>query len=809
METAIGDSQQYQVLSFEETDDLKKQLSLISSRIEATKRKLVLEIKLRDAASSLNRLHTSNNRESFDGGPGSPPKRHRRSVLGSRGSNSEVLSQTDNELATSTRKCDDLAQELWRLEKRAQEIQKRLLEHTAGVLQMTHKGFLKDLPPPSPDSSPEYLNGNELSPYLNGTHDFDEKSFYQTLDTMLDLKDGEKKSGSSRSTQEFEEQTQFILKTERRLEDFNKRLRDSISQANQRSKEPPAPPMGLQKDDEDPIVALQEQLNYLEKGFDIIQEDQNNALQSAKRSVYKTEERLEDLNTQIHGMITRSKQDQNMQYPLPPEMSGQNSAAQILYLEEGLDKLEQTMQHLTDVNHNFSSSSTFQEEKIGQMETVLQGLWDIMLAGEEESKQRSQTQQTSGSNESRDSRPTNATFSLPDFSAKVQALYTSATGLQEQKDILARQVQQQRTLNSKSDAEKDAQLSDLKLELNQTKESLDSKHRELQNSKDELALLAVGLDAAKKNAALQEQRGVDENKALKAEREASREAEEQLFTELQVKQDEVAKLQAELQEFKDDSGISHAEMLGKLEESEAHIQNLSSQLESQNQELNNRQASENILKQNIEEKNRELERAQQELQKLETDMVHLRTEVTFARAELEGAYGTRAQRAAEVASNPALQKELDDLNGKNASLNSELTILKEQHNNVGNGNKEMAERIQVLQRELSETIAEYEIMTKSSIEFEKEREQLENALDRLRDRCESLETELSDEKVRWLGVKSPGASGGKDGNAPGTTSTMVLKNEFKKMMRETRAENMKNLRVNKEFPIELTSLIKI
>jgi hypothetical protein len=29
-----------------------------------------------------------------------------------------------------------------------------------------------------------------------------------------------------------------------------------------------------------------------------------------------------------------------------------------------------------------------------------------------------------------------------------------------------------------------------------------------------------------------------------------------------------------------------------------------------------------------------------------------------------------------------------------------------------------------------------------------------------------------------------------------TTSTMVLKNEFKKMMRDTRAENMKILRVS-------------
>lgn len=722
--------------------------------------------------------------------------------MGSRGSNSDVLSQTDNEISISTRKCDDLAQELWRLEKRAQELQRRLLEHTAGVLQMTHKGFLKDMPPPSPDSAPDYLNGNELSPYLNGTHDFDDRSFYQTLDTMLDLKDGEKESGTSRSTQEFEQQTQFILKTERRLEDFNKRLRDSILQASQQSKEPPVPPIKLHDDNEDPVVALQEQLNYLEKGFEIIQEDQNNALQSAKRSVYKTEERLEDLNTQIHGMITRSNQDQNMQYPLPPEMSGQNSAAQILYLEEGLDKLEQTVQGLTDASRTFSSSSTAQEEKVEQMETVLLGLWDIMLAGEEESRQHSGPLQTSGSNESGESPLTNATFSLPEFSAKVQALYARATGLQEQKEILARQIQQQRTLNSKSDDEKEAQLSNLNFELSQAKQSLEVKHEELKNSKEELALLVVGLDAAKKEAALREQqKGVDENNALKAEQEARRETEEQLVAELQAKQDEVARLQADLREFKDDSGIAHAEILGKLRESEARIQNLSSQLERQSEELENCQASENILKQTVEEKNRDLEKSQQELQNLETDMVRLHTEVTIARAELDGAYGTRAQRAAEVASNPALQKELDDLNGKNASLVSELTILKAQHKDIGNGNSEMAERVQVLQRELSETIAEYEIMTKSSIEFEKEREQLENALDRLRDRCESLETELSDEKVRWLGVKSPGSSNGKDGNAPGTTSTMVLKNEFKKMMRETRAENMKNLRVTKDFPL--------
>lgn len=804
METALGDSQQYEILSFEEIDNLKKQLSFLSNRIEATKRKLVLEIKLRDAALSLDRLHSVNGRESIGGGAGTSPRKHRRSMLGSRGSNSEMLSQADHEMTTSTRKCDDLAQELWRLEKRAQEVQRRLLEHTAGILQMTHNGFPKDRSLPSPDSVPDHSNGNDISPYLNGAQDFDDRSFYQTLDAMLDIRGGERNIESSRSTQEFEQQTQFILNTERRLEDFNKRLRDSITQTNQRTKDPPVPPTRLSDNNEDPAAALQEQLNYLEKGFEMIQEDQNNALQSAKRSVYKTEERLEDLNTQIHGMIIRGNKDQNMQYPLPPEMSGHNSVAQIFYLEEGLDKLEQTLQRLNDKIDALSSKSTVHDEKAQQFETVCLGLWDIILAGEKGSGQRGQGQLTGGSNESIESQSTNSTFSLPDFSAKVQSLCTRFTELQEQKDILTTQVQQQRSLNSRSDAEKDARLADLTAELDEVKRSLEDKNGELQSSKGELAQLEVALGAARQDVAFREkQKGINES-ALVAEQNARREAEEHLFADLQTKQDEIAKLEADLQEFKDDSGITHAEMLGKLGESEAHIRSLTSQLDSHSREMENRQASENLLRESVSQKSSELEKTQKEMQNLEAEMVRLRTELTVAKAELDGAYGTRAQRAAEVASNPALQKELDDLNGKNAILASDLATLKAQHKNIGDENDAMAERIQVLRRELSETIAEYEVMTKLSIEFEKEREQLESALDRLRDRCESLETELSDEKVCWLGVKSPGSSGGKDGNAPGTTSTTILKNEFRKIMKETRAELMKNLKVSQMLFIEFS-----
>ena len=177
------------------------------------------------------------------------------------------------------------------------------------------------------------------------------------------------------------------------------------------------------------------------------------------------------------------------------------------------------------------------------------------------------------------------------------------------------------------------------------------------------------------------------------------------------------------------------------------------------------------------------------MQELEGELVRLQTELTVSRAELDGAYGTRAQRAAEVAQHPALIAEVAELKEQLASVTS-------RHDNTNNDNSDLTQRVQMLQKELSETIGEYEVMTKSSIEFEKERETLESNIDGLRDKCEALETDLSDEKVRWMGMKSPGVAGDRNSNEKGATSTAVLKNEFKKMMRETRAEHMKMLRVS-------------
>lgn len=797
METALGDSKQYEVLPFEDVDDLKQQLALLLSSIDANKRKLILESKLCDAAISLNRLHTANVRESTVGTPGNSSHRHRKSLIGSRGSHSEMISKTGDELATSTKKCEELAQEIWRLETSAQEVQRRLLEHTAGVLQITHKGFLaKEMQPSGPDHTPEYHNDQGIAPFLDGSSDFDDRSFYQVLDAMLDIEDREHKHDRNHLSKEFAQQTRTILETERRLEDLNQRLRESISETNPKFRQLQVPPARVHEADEDHVSALEEQLSFLEKGVGVMQEDQSNALHAAERMIYATQEGLKNLNAQLHGMITRSNRDHDGQYPSPPEMSGHDPEAQIHYLETGLHTVEQAMQRLTDASFALSTRSNAHEEKAEQFETTFLGLWDIITAGEEESRQNES--QRSGSNPIGPREPSTdrAGFSLQEFSANVQALYGRATGLQEQKDILARQIQQQRELNSKSEAEKDANFARLTLEVNQTRQSFEEKCEDLKNSRDEVILLMERLDNLQQEMMMQEQqRRLDESNAAEAEKQRRTEMQLQTDTQIQTKQDEVIKLQADLQTLELSLGSKNVDLLDKLEISETRIQDISSQLDTLHNMVQHHKSNEELLRQNVEQKAQEAASAQAETRSLETEVVRLRTEVTVARAELDGAYGTRAQRAAEVASNPALQRELEELTARNSMLVGELTALKAQHESGGKSGAESA-RLEILQRELTETINEYEVLTKSTLEFEKDREQLERVIDGLRDRCESLESELSEEKVQSLGAKSPGSSAGKDSVVPGMTSTTVLKNEFKKIMKETRAEHMKALRVS-------------
>ena len=599
METAMGDSQQYRVLSPEEAEDLRRELPRLENQLEATRRQLAIDSKVRDAAASVGRLDKGSRRgrESY-GQPG-----------------------IDSETAVAQQKCEELAQELWHLEKKEHDVRRRLLEHTAGILQLTHKGYLQKDPPSQPNGLDQYDDQYGLD--LLGNND--DLSFYRALDSAIDV-------GSGGGSAAFKKQTEAIQHTEQRILELNQRLRDAIDQATSGRTSIPEPPRPTM-DSNELEAGLREQVSYLEEGFAQMQSSHAEGLRSYESSHYFSEQKLEALNTQLRGIVLHSSLDSNPQFPLSPELSGRGPAEQLSFLESGLDALEQGVFRLKENHHALSSQSGSSEERANRYESLIQNLWPSISDGER--------------------------FSDEAFSSKVSSLSSKVSDLANQKDILKRQIEQQREINGKADGEKDAKLASLSTESEEAKRAADE-----------------------------------------ARTDASR--------------------------------------------------------------------------------------IKEEMQDVEGELVRLQTELTVARAELDGAYGTRAQRAAEVAQHPALLQEIADLKQK-----LESTQVK------ASETEQLQQQAQTLRKELSETIGDYETMTKASIEFERERETLENTVNGLRDQCEAFETRISEEKLSKLGIKSPGTPGDRGSGEKGATSTAVLKNEFKKMMRETRAENMQALRVRR------------
>ncbi|KAI9844120.1 MAG: hypothetical protein M1838_002316 [Thelocarpon superellum] len=770
VETALGDGQDCEVLSYEEVDEMKKELSLLNNRIEASHRKLALESKVRDAAQSLGRL----NKKGRGDGPDSP-QRHRRSFLGHRKSDSSA----EEEFLTSERKCEELAQELWRLEKRANDLQRRLLQHTAGILQMTHRGILKDdpngavQPPPLDGAAGGYPYSHaRLSPPLHDEDVFDHRSLYRNIEH------------GSMDDPQTAELTQQVGEAEQQLERANGRLRDMIVKMNPQLRSSYQAPPSQQPNGATPRPGstIRAHLAYLEESLATVDKQQSTAVVGMVQSEQSTKERVKGLNLQLRDVINQSGGSSRGPLPTPPS-SDQPLPAHLAYLKDTVAVVEQQL--------SAASQNSEHQVKADQYETVLYGLWEIILSGEEEARARKRQQRQArvmnpdprgdDSDLSPDEEPIpNEQYSLQAFSAKIQWLYARATSMREQKAILRRQIKQQRQLNSKSDAARDGRATELERELERSAQSLDESHREAMNARQELSLVMQRLETARRDWTQREKlRSEDDSNAV---------------NQLKQSQEELRRVQAALDQTRNEQG-QHG----------AKIQSLERDLQSAHQARDN----ESQLREALDDKTRQLQDTQKEMESLEGELVRLQTEVTVARAELDGAYGTRAQRAAEVAANPAMQKELEELGSRNASLAAEVAALKSAHDAVGSGSSDLQRRVQTLQQELSDTITDYEAMTKQIIEFEKERESLESTVDGLRDRCETLEAELSDERVKWMGIKSPGVDGVDVGGPPAqSTSTTVLKNEFKKMMRDTRAENVKALRAEQEERRRLESLVR-
>lgn len=793
VETAIVDSTDYEILSYEEVDELKKEYNFLSNRIDAAKRKLALESKVRDAAISLSRLYSTKK------------GKQRRSLLGGV---SDVTRHTDEELMASQRKCEELSQELWRLNNRAVEIQRRLLQHSAGILGMTHqsashKGYPRSSQVPGSPSS-QYTLVNRSVTNSSLAVEFDDRSFYRTSDKLDEFGNYDRRASADRNSRFLHLDTGAVARLHkerrdplpvsedpylvRRLEDFNNQLRDiTILLTTNQPLPPPLPVMGPMNGG----GGVQEQLSLLEQTIKYIQQNPP---------------------------------------PLPPS-PGLNIAAQ---------ELERT-------------------------DTILSTLWDMLILGEEEV--RNQKQQLVENGDSQDSEysdsedynddPRDREYSISAFSAKVQALYTRATAIRDKHSLLRLQNSQQRTrfeaevaalkekhtarednfglelstLSSQIDQlanvleqrEKDIMAADLKVknlmdELHAAQSEVGQRRSEARIAREELTAVMIQLDRQRRiDVQRQMEDSSDRGKdaaGLEEERRARFEQEEALFAQLKDKEELLMALQGELEEAREDRDIMKVELEALTSESEGRLKRLEEEVMLLKEAKRVTEEARDISQTELSVKEKQMAQMDNDMRGLEGKVAELSTEVAMLKAELDEAYGSRKQRAAETAQaraaaaaleaankgpqtvDPGLLQEVEALATKNYELAEELALLKVEKNT---GSADLEKRCKVLQAELDGMLVDFESLTKQSIENENDRIKLEAVIDGLRDRCESLETNLADQRVQWLGVRIPGpdgklSSGGRYGDGE-STSTHVLKTEFKKMMREMRSDSTKALRV--------------
>ena len=369
-ETALSDAKNFEILSQEEVDSLKKQIQSLTMRIEQTRANLAIQSKYRDAASSMARLYNP----SKDG--------KRRSLLGNRMSDS--AKEAEMEKQASERRCEELAKELFSLEKRLMEPQRRLLQHTAGILQLTHRASAKKTTqapvgppmqtgiPGSPESLYTYSNNRDSLELPNDELEFDERSMYLPLDDgghrrkntiEIPMKSPIREQNAQlrelrEELERIKEENERILEENIELKTAERELRERIAQLEDEQRQLLRTEEQLRGEYEDAkaeAAQLREECVRIRDEASRMQ-DESSRLREAdarlraieetvvaqtegqQRTIGDTEKRLEMLNRQLRDIIVAFNPEENSEFaePKPAAGSGETLRSQLEYLERAL-----------------------------------------------------------------------------------------------------------------------------------------------------------------------------------------------------------------------------------------------------------------------------------------------------------------------------------------------------------------------------------------------------------------------------------------------------------------------------------------
>ncbi|KAF8165610.1 Up-regulated during septation-domain-containing protein [Crassisporium funariophilum] len=130
---AVIDCREYEILSAEDVEELKKEHTVLTSRLGAMTKKLALETKIRDAALSLSKINATHKK---------------------------ISKQTSDQLDAANARVESAQKELWKLSDRVNDVHKRLMEHRAGVLSFSVRSMEKKMSPNNQAEDSGYDSSN-------------------------------------------------------------------------------------------------------------------------------------------------------------------------------------------------------------------------------------------------------------------------------------------------------------------------------------------------------------------------------------------------------------------------------------------------------------------------------------------------------------------------------------------------------------------------------------------------------------------------------------------------------------------------
>ncbi|KAI5287375.1 hypothetical protein KEM54_006041 [Ascosphaera aggregata] len=890
VETAIADSSSYDILTYEEVEELKKELRISTNRISALKRKLILETKLQEAASSLNRLPLSGRTNSNGTSPTSPGSSDDTSLY--KNGTTATLSRTQSTAGFTvvSTKADEMSEKLAKEESANFSMRRRLLEHTAGVLQLTYNGnglrnsYPRGYGNASMDgnhSDPHKLNGNMTPESM--AHDFSEGSLYRDVDVLDDINiDNEGMNardglGVCAGTQYHHEQD-LIRDTKGKLGLLCKRVHGVLQESGV--------DCGLVNPPED-SADIRIQLAYLEKSIESVPSMGRSGRGAGTVSGDKSEQMIViSATARINDILnnTTSKSQERANGSL-----SQHTGSNELIL--ALDKLEKYVAKLADQKSILTrqiqqqrelneKSDAERDEYIAYLReevTTLEGKLGVAKERtaecEREIKMQSQQLQELRQKEvqqKKKNEDTGEAGTSPNHLAELEATRAEVrlhkeTAEKLQKDLDAKHSEADTHREARSNLEEQVILKEK--EIARHKESLDEFVRQSIDAQNELNALkeqnaSIRRELAQKNQLLEasmERSGKvtpgsanrmssasamenDEDRLAKdKELRDLGEAVEDMERQLRNKEAEIGMVKGQIASLKkaaaereqaleaarQSAAASKIEVEGlrgeketaeraltaiqeTLKEKEGEVAELkSSQIKAQskpdttNSNTNNKTSPGDIdelntLRKRVVESDTKIYTLQAELAMAGEAVSIARDNLVRRRTNIEGAGGDTKRVQAQAQAR-------GDAKGKIGS-SSVSSLSSSSSSPDSTSMTDLRKHIKMMEDELRETIEDHEGLVKASIEFEREREHLETVIDKLREKCEKLETEISERKLE--DVTSDERRGGHDvGMVRQQVSIKALKDEFKKLMRESRREHMRMLRLEQEERKRLEALV--